>query len=77
MINLLRQGGYPLAQIRPILDGLRQTGGSAALRAAVGRRQAALTERATAMLAGSAQLHHYLAADVPEVAVTSAAPAVL
>jgi DNA-binding transcriptional MerR regulator len=60
MINMLRQGRYPLPQIQPILDGFRQTGSSDALRAAIAQRQAELTQRATAMLEGSSHLHHYV-----------------
>jgi DNA-binding transcriptional MerR regulator len=59
MIQLLRQGGYLFAQIRPVLDGLRRTGSSDALRAAVAARQEELTRRATAMLAGAHALHDY------------------
>ena len=55
MVDLLRQGHYPLPQIRPILDGLRRTGSSDALRAAVAQRRA-LTERAGAMLEGASRL---------------------
>lgn len=65
MIDMLRQGRYPLPQIRPILDGLRQTGSSDALRAAIAQRQAELTRRATAMLEGSSRLHHYIADEEP------------
>jgi DNA-binding transcriptional MerR regulator len=60
MIMLLRQGHYPLPQIRPILEGLRRTGSSDALRAATARRRADLTERTMAMLEGSGLLHDYL-----------------
>ncbi len=60
MINMLRQGRYPFTQIQVVLDGLRRTGSSDALRAAIARRQAELTRRARAMLEGSAHLHHYL-----------------
>ncbi|MEQ4306032.1 MerR family transcriptional regulator [Plantactinospora sp. B6F1] len=60
MISMLRRSRYPLPQIRPILDGLRRTGSTAALRAAVSRRRLELTERATAMLEGSSRLHDYL-----------------
>jgi DNA-binding transcriptional MerR regulator len=60
MINMLRQSRYALPQIRPILDGLRQTGSSDALRAAIAQRQAGLTHRATAMLEGSSHLHNYV-----------------
>jgi DNA-binding transcriptional MerR regulator len=60
MIRMLRQSWYPLPQIAPILDGLRRTGGSDALREAVARRQAELTRRSAAMLEGAAQLSRYL-----------------
>ncbi|AVT36959.1 MerR family transcriptional regulator [Plantactinospora sp. BB1] len=60
MISMLRRSRYLLPQIRPILDGLRRTGSTAALRAAVQRRRLELTERATAMLEGSSRLHDYL-----------------
>ncbi|GAA3074174.1 MerR family transcriptional regulator [Streptosporangium carneum] len=60
MINMLRQSRYPLSRIQPILDGLRRTGSSDALRAAIAQRQAELTQRAAAMLEGSSRLHHYL-----------------
>ncbi|TCP56156.1 DNA-binding transcriptional MerR regulator [Tamaricihabitans halophyticus] len=60
MIQLLRQGHYPLTMIKPVLDGLRETGSSEALRAAIRQRRAGLTERARAMLAGASRLHHYV-----------------
>ncbi|MEN3612334.1 MerR family transcriptional regulator [Plantactinospora sp. ZYX-F-223] len=60
MISMLRRSRYLLPQIQPILDGLRRTGSTAALRAAVARRRLELTERATAMLEGSSRLHDYL-----------------
>ncbi|MEU8828504.1 MerR family transcriptional regulator [Streptomyces sp. NPDC048636] len=60
MVSLLRQGRYPLPQIRLVLDGLRRTGSSEALRAAIARRHEELTRRATAMLEGSGRLHDYL-----------------
>ncbi|GLW06433.1 MerR family transcriptional regulator [Microtetraspora sp. NBRC 13810] len=63
MINMLRQGRHPLPQIRTILDGLRRTGSTEALRAAVAQRRAGLTARATAMLAASADLHRYVAGE--------------
>lgn len=58
MIRMLRQSWYPLPQIGPILDGLRRTGSSAALREAVARRQAELTRRSAALLDGAAHLSH-------------------
>lgn len=65
MINMLRQGRYPFPQIQPILDGLRHTGSSDALRAAIAQRHTALTQRAIAMLEGSSHLHHYVTAEEP------------
>jgi DNA-binding transcriptional MerR regulator len=65
MINMLRKGRYPLPQIQLILDGLRRTGSSDALRAAIAQRQAALAQRATAMLEGSSLLHHYVTDEEP------------
>ncbi|GHC43443.1 MerR family transcriptional regulator [Streptomyces flavofungini] len=60
MITMLRQAGYPLPAIRPVLDGLRETGSSEALRAALARRQEELTRRSRAMLAGAGLLDGYL-----------------
>jgi DNA-binding transcriptional MerR regulator len=60
MVLMLRRGRYPLDRIAPILDGLRRAGSTDALRAATAEREAALTVRATAMLAASAHLHDYL-----------------
>ena len=68
MIKMLRQGRYPLPQIRSVLDGLRRTGSSDALRAAIADRRTQLTQRATAMLAGSSHLHHYLSEEGTESA---------
>ncbi|GIH90595.1 MerR family transcriptional regulator [Planobispora siamensis] len=62
MIQLLRRSRYPLAVIRPILDGLRRTGSSDALRAAIAQRQAELIERAAVMLEGASLLHRHLVA---------------
>jgi hypothetical protein len=61
MIHLLRQSYYPLPQIGPVLDGLRRTGSSAELKAAIARRQADLARRTMAMLAAAGLLHGYLA----------------
>ncbi|OZM74362.1 MerR family transcriptional regulator [Amycolatopsis antarctica] len=60
MIAILRQSHYPLAQIRPVLDGLRESGSSAALRDAIARRGQALTSRSAAVLGGDSRLHAYL-----------------
>jgi DNA-binding transcriptional MerR regulator len=56
MIRMLRQNWYPLPRIGPILDGLRRTGSSEALREAVAQRQAELTRRSAALLRGAAHL---------------------
>ncbi|MER5299881.1 MerR family transcriptional regulator [Streptomyces lasiicapitis] len=61
MITMLRQAGYPLPTIRPVLDGLRETGSSEALRAALAQRQTELTRRSRAMLEGAGLLHGYVA----------------
>jgi DNA-binding transcriptional MerR regulator len=58
----LRQAYYSLPSIRPIIDDLRRSGSTEALRAAVAERNTALTRQATAMLEGAAQLHRYLEA---------------
>ena len=60
IINMLRQGRYGFDQIRPVLDGLRRTGSTEALRAAVAERRAAHDRRTRAMLHGAALLHAYL-----------------
>lgn len=60
VVAMLRQGRYPLAQIGPILDGLRRSGSTEALREATARRQAELTARSTAMLYAAGHLHGYL-----------------
>ncbi|WP_030431364.1 MerR family transcriptional regulator [Allokutzneria albata] len=60
MIRMLRQGRYLLDQIRPVLEGLRETGSSDALREAIAQRRAQLTWRATAMLEAAAHLHRYV-----------------
>lgn len=78
MITMLRQAGYPLPAIRPVLDGLRETGSSAALRAALARRQEELTRRSRAMLAGAGLLDGYVgeggeAAGARDVQVTEEA----
>jgi DNA-binding transcriptional MerR regulator len=63
MIHMLRQGRYPLTQIRPVLDGLRRTGSRDALRAAIAQRRAGLTRQAAAMLEGASHLHDYVTAE--------------
>ena len=60
MIQLLRQSNYPLQQIGPVLDGLRRTGSSAELRAAISRRQSLLATVTLAMIGADGRLHAYL-----------------
>ncbi|WP_432070200.1 MerR family transcriptional regulator [Streptomyces sp. AA1529] len=60
LIALLRQSRYPLPQIRTVLEGLRETGGTGELRAALARRDAELTARTAAMLEGAGLLYAYL-----------------
>ncbi|UNS99939.1 MerR family DNA-binding transcriptional regulator [Streptomyces tubbatahanensis] len=60
LVALLRQSRYPLPQIRPVLDGLREAGSTEQLRAALDRRARDLTARTTAMLEGAGLLHAYL-----------------
>jgi DNA-binding transcriptional MerR regulator len=60
MVKMLRDGRYPLPQIHTIVDGLRRTGSSDALRAALARRRVELTQRSTVMLAAAGLLHEYL-----------------
>ncbi|MFC4533273.1 MerR family transcriptional regulator [Sphaerisporangium dianthi] len=62
MVHMLRQGRYPLPQIKDVIEGLRRTGSRDALREAVEQRAAELTERAAGMLEASSHLHHYLSA---------------
>lgn len=63
VIHVLRQGGYLFDRIRPVIEGIRRTGSTDALRGAVRERRAALTARAGAMLAGAAHLHAHLTDD--------------
>ncbi|MEU3730410.1 MerR family transcriptional regulator [Streptomyces sp. NPDC033538] len=60
VVRVLRRSHHLFDQIRPVLEGLRREGGSAALRAAVEARGRALTARTRAMLAGAGALHAYL-----------------
>ncbi|MDX3521761.1 MerR family transcriptional regulator [Streptomyces scabiei] len=59
-ILALRRNHYLLDQIRPVLEDLRDEGGTEALRTAVTTRHAALTARTAAMLEGAGRLHTYL-----------------
>jgi DNA-binding transcriptional MerR regulator len=60
IIAMLRQGRYQFEQIKPVLEGLRRTGSTEALRAAVAERRAAHDRRTRAMLRGAALLDRYL-----------------
>ncbi|MGW6903748.1 MerR family transcriptional regulator [Streptomyces sp. NPDC054940] len=60
LIHTLRRSHYLLAQIRPVLDGLRREGSSEALRAAIASRGEALTARTRVMLSGAGRLDDYL-----------------
>jgi DNA-binding transcriptional MerR regulator len=60
IIHMLRQGRYSFDQIRPVLEGLRRTGSTEALRTAVAERRAAHDRRTRAMLHGAALLDGYL-----------------
>lgn len=60
-ILALRRNHYLLDHIRPVLDGLRREGSTAALRAAITNRATALSVSSRAMLEGAGRLHTYLA----------------
>jgi len=60
IVAMLRQGRYQFEQIRPVLEGLRRTGSTDALRAAVAERRAAHDRRTRSMLRGAALLDRYL-----------------
>lgn len=75
MISMLRRSRYLLPQIRMVLDGLRRTGSTDALRAAIAQRQAALITQATAMLQASCLLQHYTSDEDPPSGSVNAGPA--
>ncbi|WP_369034444.1 MerR family transcriptional regulator [Streptomyces adonidis] len=60
LIQTLRRSHYPLDQIRPVLEELRQQGSTEELRAAVVARGEALAGRTRAMLAGAGRLAEYI-----------------
>ncbi|MBT2419121.1 MerR family transcriptional regulator [Streptomyces sp. ISL-22] len=60
LIHTLRRSHYLFDQIRPVLDGLRREGSSAALRAAIAARGEQLTARTRTMLSAAGLLHDYL-----------------
>jgi DNA-binding transcriptional MerR regulator len=60
IIHMLRQGRYYFEQIKPVLDGLRRTGSTDALRTAIAERRAAHDRQTKAMLHGAALLHELI-----------------
>jgi DNA-binding transcriptional MerR regulator len=65
IIHMLRQGRYYFEQIKPVLDGLRRTGGTDALRTAIAERRAAHDRQTKAMLHGAALLHQLITQPPP------------
>ncbi|MGW7685370.1 MerR family transcriptional regulator [Kribbella sp. NPDC054772] len=65
IIHMLRKGHYYFEQIKPVLDGLRRTGSTEALRAAIAERRAAHDRQTKAMLYGAALLHDLMTAGQP------------
>ncbi|MFG1814000.1 MerR family transcriptional regulator [Kribbella sp. NPDC049174] len=60
IIHMLRQGRYYFEQIKPVIEGLRRTGSTEALRAAIAERRAAHDQRTKSMLYGAALLHQLI-----------------
>ncbi|MFI5547984.1 TioE family transcriptional regulator [Streptomyces sp. NPDC051815] len=60
LVHQLRRGGYPLAQIAPLIGQVRAAGGLEPLGAALGDWHGRLTVRGRALLAGAAELEAYL-----------------
>ncbi|MEY9860634.1 DNA-binding transcriptional MerR regulator [Catenulispora sp. GAS73] len=60
IIQTLRESYYLFDRIRPIIEGLRRTGGSEALAEALADRRLSLNERSAALLAGAARLWAYV-----------------
>lgn len=71
IIQTLREGYYLFDRIRPIIEGLRRTGGSEALLEALADRRLSLDARSAALLEGAARLWSY----VEMVRMARAAPA--
>lgn len=63
VIHMLRQGRYYFEQIKPVIDGLRRTGSTEALRDAIAERRAAHDRQTKAMLHGAALLHQLIIAE--------------
>ncbi|MEV5961322.1 TioE family transcriptional regulator [Kribbella sp. NPDC051952] len=60
IIHMLRQGRYNFEQIKPVVEGLRRTGSTEALRNAIAERRAAHDRQTRAMLHGAALLHELI-----------------
>ncbi|MGC0417289.1 TioE family transcriptional regulator [Embleya sp. AB8] len=60
LAHQLRRGGYPLAQIAPLIAQVRAAGGAEPLEAALSDWRARLSARGRAMLTGAAELAAYL-----------------
>jgi DNA-binding transcriptional MerR regulator len=60
VIHMLRQGRYYFEQIKPVIDGLRRTGSTEALRDAIAERRAAHDRQTRAMLHGAALLYQLI-----------------
>ncbi len=60
LVHQLRQGGYLLEQIAPLVAQVRSAGGPEPLQAALDDWRGRLTARGRAMLAGAAELDAYL-----------------
>jgi DNA-binding transcriptional MerR regulator len=72
IIHMLRQGHYYFEQIKPVLDGLRRTGSTEALRTAIAERRAAHDRQTKAMLYGAALLHQLITQMTEEQQAASA-----
>ena len=60
IIQTLRESYYLFDRIRPIIDGLRRTGGSEALREALADRRSSLDRRSLALLEGASLLWSFM-----------------
>ncbi|RAJ67051.1 DNA-binding transcriptional MerR regulator [Streptomyces sp. Amel2xB2] len=65
LVDMLRRSRYPLPRVVEILDGLRRSGSTDALRAAVAQRRTELDRRARALLEAAGLLHSYLTDAAP------------
>lgn len=60
IVQTLRESYYSFDRIRPIIEGLRRTGGSEALTEALADRRLSLDQRSLALLKGTALLSSYV-----------------